>query len=47
MKATVQRFGKLDISAQIAGIAQKQLPVEDLGLEEFEKVMAVNVRGRK
>ncbi|KAK9896817.1 putative 2,5-dichloro-2,5-cyclohexadiene-1,4-diol dehydrogenase [Cystobasidium minutum MCA 4210] len=45
VKATVQRFGKLDISAQIAGIAQKQLPVEDLGLEEFEKVMAVNVRG--
>lgn len=47
VEATVERFGQLDISAQIAGVSQKQSAVEDLTLEEFEKVMAVNVRGRK
>lgn len=47
VEATVKQFGQLDISAQIAGVSQKQSAVEDLTFEEFEKVMAVNVRGRK
>lgn len=45
MKATLERFEKVDISAQIAGVSQKQAPTEDLGEDEFDKVMKVNVKG--
>lgn len=47
VKRTIEKYGRLDISAQVAGVSQKQSPVEDLALAEFEKVISVNVRGRE
>lgn len=43
----VARHGKLDIMCNIAGIAGSPLPpsIVDLELDEFDRVMAVNVRG--
>ena len=47
MQAHTERFGKLDISAQIAGVTQKQSALEDLTEEEFDKVMRINCKGRE
>ncbi|KAH6766560.1 Rossmann-fold superfamily protein [Perilla frutescens var. hirtella] len=43
----VARHGKLDIMCNIAGIAGSPLPpsIIDLDLHEFDRVMAINVRG--
>jgi NAD(P)-dependent dehydrogenase (short-subunit alcohol dehydrogenase family) len=43
--ATVERFGKLDIMVANAGIEGALKPVEQLGLDEFEQVLRVNVLG--
>ena len=41
----VNRFGGIDIFVNNAGIAGDVLPIVDLPVENFDKVMAVNVRG--
>ena len=43
--ATVERFGRLDIMVANAGIEGALKPVDQLGLEEFEEVLRVNVLG--
>ena len=45
VETTVQRFGKLDIMIANAGIEGALGPVEQLGVEEFEQVLRVNVLG--
>jgi NAD(P)-dependent dehydrogenase (short-subunit alcohol dehydrogenase family) len=45
VRATVERFGRLDIAFANAGVAGPIAPVTEYPVEEFERVMAVNVRG--
>jgi cyclopentanol dehydrogenase len=42
---TVQRYGKLDVLVNNAGIVIKRVPIEERTVEEWDRVMAVNVRG--
>lgn len=41
----VDNFGKLDILVNNAGIVPKVAPIEERTVEEWDRVMAVNVRG--
>src|SRR4030042_5911414 len=43
-KKTVDEFGRVDILVTGAGIALRE-PAEDFNIENWEKVMAVNVNG--
>ena len=43
--AAMERYGKIDILFSNAGIEGKVGPIVDTAVEEFDKVMAVNVRG--
>jgi NAD(P)-dependent dehydrogenase (short-subunit alcohol dehydrogenase family) len=43
--ATVDRFGRLDIAFANAGVAGPIAPLTDYPVEEFERVIAVNVLG--
>ena len=43
--AAVDRFGGIDIFANNAGIPGDVAPITELPVENFDKVMAVNVRG--
>jgi 3-oxoacyl-[acyl-carrier protein] reductase len=43
--ATVARFGVIDILVNNAGILRATRPLESISLEEWELMMAVNVRG--
>lgn len=45
VRATVERFGRLDIAFANAGVAGVIAPVTEYPVDEFERVMAVNVRG--
>lgn len=42
---TVERYGRLDILVNNAATSQTLLDIEDLTLEMYEKVFAVNMRG--
>ena len=44
VKKTLDEFGKIDILVTCAGIALRH-PAEDMPIEEFQKVMDINVRG--
>lgn len=43
--AAVERFGRIDGFFNNAGIEGKQNPTEDYGIDEFRKVVAVNLDG--
>ena len=43
-QAAVERFGGLDIAVLNAGITGPNIPLEDYELEDFDRVIAVNVR---
>ncbi len=45
VRATVERFGRLDIAFANAGVAGPIAPVIDYPVAEFERVIAVNVLG--
>ena len=45
LDAAVSRFGRVDLHHLNAGIAGTLTPLPDLTVEEFDRVMAVNVRG--
>lgn len=44
---TVERFGRLDISVQNAGIAQSPIAITELDVDLWDRMMRVNVRGRE
>jgi NAD(P)-dependent dehydrogenase (short-subunit alcohol dehydrogenase family) len=41
---TVERYGKLDVLVNNAGIVIKRVPIEERTVEEWDRVMAVNLR---
>lgn len=43
--ATVDEFGAIDILVNNAGVLRPTSPLEEIPLEEWESIMAVNVRG--
>ncbi|HTX31363.1 MAG TPA: SDR family NAD(P)-dependent oxidoreductase [Solirubrobacteraceae bacterium] len=45
VRATVERFGRLDIAFANAGVAGPIAPITEYPVEEFERVLAVNTLG--
>lgn len=45
IRETLSRFGKLDVLVNNAGIVVPRLPIEKRTVEEWDRVMAVNLRG--
>jgi len=43
--ATVERFGRVDLLFNNAGTAAPPVPVDELAVEDWDRVMAVNLRG--
>jgi NAD(P)-dependent dehydrogenase (short-subunit alcohol dehydrogenase family) len=46
LRRAVERFGRIDLHHLNAGIFGAFIPLPELPLDEFERVMAVNVRGQ-
>lgn len=46
LRRAVERFGRIDLHHLNAGIFGAFIPLPELPLEEFERVMGVNVRGQ-
>jgi NAD(P)-dependent dehydrogenase (short-subunit alcohol dehydrogenase family) len=44
VKFALRNFGSIDVLANVAGIA-KRSPIEDLSEQDFDRVMAVNLKG--
>jgi NAD(P)-dependent dehydrogenase (short-subunit alcohol dehydrogenase family) len=44
-RATVERHGRVDVLAVVAGVLQRANRVSELPFEEWDRVMAVNVKG--
>jgi 3alpha(or 20beta)-hydroxysteroid dehydrogenase len=44
VRVTVERYGKLDVLVNNAGIVIKRVPIEQRTVEEWDRVMAVNLR---
>jgi NAD(P)-dependent dehydrogenase (short-subunit alcohol dehydrogenase family) len=42
---TVETFGRLDIAFNNAGVEPKSAPVADIALEEWDRVLDINLRG--
>jgi NAD(P)-dependent dehydrogenase (short-subunit alcohol dehydrogenase family) len=40
-----ERYGRLDVACNNAGIVLASTPVEELAVEDFDRIMAVNLRG--
>ncbi|HEY1720388.1 MAG TPA: glucose 1-dehydrogenase [Magnetospirillaceae bacterium] len=45
VRKTVQAFGQIDYFANNAGIEGRQALIEDLSVDDFDRVYAINVRG--
>jgi NAD(P)-dependent dehydrogenase (short-subunit alcohol dehydrogenase family) len=45
LNATVERFGRLDIAFNNAGIEQPVKPAHEIGEDEWDRLVAVNLRG--
>lgn len=45
IQQTVAAFGRIDYACNVAGIGQRLSPTSEATMEEFDKVMAVNLRG--
>ncbi|MDZ4876811.1 MAG: 2,5-dichloro-2,5-cyclohexadiene-1,4-diol dehydrogenase [Chroococcidiopsis cubana SAG 39.79] len=45
VQTTVEKFGKLDCAFNNAGIEARSKPLHEQSIEDFDKLMAVNVRG--
>ncbi|RYH40605.1 MAG: glucose 1-dehydrogenase [Alcaligenaceae bacterium] len=42
---TVEKFGRIDCSFNNAGVENKALPLADIDLEEWDRVLTINLRG--
>ncbi|MCW3783626.1 SDR family NAD(P)-dependent oxidoreductase [Defluviimonas salinarum] len=42
---TIERFGRIDIAINNAGAGQSPTPLQDMSLDTFERVLAINARG--
>jgi NAD(P)-dependent dehydrogenase (short-subunit alcohol dehydrogenase family) len=45
LEATTQRFGRLDIAFNNAGVEQPVKPVHEIGDDEWDRLVAINLRG--
>jgi NAD(P)-dependent dehydrogenase (short-subunit alcohol dehydrogenase family) len=45
VERTVSEFGCIDVLANFAGVIQQAAPVDELPVEEWDRVMGVNLRG--
>jgi NAD(P)-dependent dehydrogenase (short-subunit alcohol dehydrogenase family) len=45
MRAALHRFGRIDLYYLNAGIAGDAVPLTEVSVDEFDRVMAINVRG--
>ncbi len=45
VRKTIEAFGQIDYFANNAGIEGRQALIEDLSVEDFDRVYAINVRG--
>lgn len=45
IQAVVERFGRIHVAVNNAGIEGRLAPLHELELEEFERIIAVNLRG--
>lgn len=43
--ATVKAFGSLDAAVNNAGIQVQRLPLHELGVDQFDKMISINLRG--
>ncbi len=42
---TVERFGRLDCAFNNAGVENKALPVHEIALDEWDRILGINLRG--
>jgi NAD(P)-dependent dehydrogenase (short-subunit alcohol dehydrogenase family) len=45
VRATIEKHGRVDVLAVVAGVLQRADRVSELPIEEWDRVMAVNVKG--
>ncbi|CAN5736222.1 3-oxoacyl-ACP reductase FabG [soil metagenome] len=45
VERTVVDLGRIDVLANFAGVIQQAAPVDELAIDEWDRVMAVNLRG--
>ncbi|HZQ43331.1 MAG TPA: glucose 1-dehydrogenase [Acidobacteriaceae bacterium] len=45
VKKTVERFGRLDIAFNNAGVENKAAPVHEIDIAEWDRIMGINLRG--
>jgi NAD(P)-dependent dehydrogenase (short-subunit alcohol dehydrogenase family) len=45
LRTTVERFGRLDVAFNNAGIEQPIKPAHEVGVDEWDRLVAVNLRG--
>lgn len=46
VERTVAEYGRIDLLANFAGVIQEAAPVDELSVEEWDRVMDVNLRGQ-